>query len=248
MLNRRPEIFSALAITIGVMLIGFLLWRKPTPSEPEQAAKIAKVNQQDLSPNETTLPAVRDTLPKVAVADQKKYNEIPIVDRNDPSISSVLASLERGFLASLEVSAVGKRMSPDELSAHAKMLATFRLSQTMYEATIAEVMESEGKHVRLSIPAYQSAGEELQAKIFGMLPDAYKDDGMRKRITKQFGYFGQFPQAVTIAADTVNAGGEKLYRIEHETSVPNGVSRSRSTLSAIQLGSYAPFAPWLPKS
>lgn len=119
----------------------------------------------------------------------------------------------------------------------------------MFEATLAKVSQEKNGAI-IAIPAYSKEGEQLRRQVFDqLLPDVI-DESFRRRVTTQFGFFGSSSQQIEIKSEVTVVNGEEMYTIVHQYYDINGMGplKGVSVLAARQLGPYAPFVGWLPKS
>lgn len=227
-------------VAIGVLL--FKIGTKATSSE-EVVAQRTKQPISASSENSKTTDMAPPRLRNPVSADET----ISMIDANNPSYSVSLALLQGRFLRLLESQEETKSLSPEQLAFLSHKLSVLRLSQTMFEATVAKV-SSVRRDVAISIPAYTQQGNLLKSQVYDQLLVNIRDVYTRNRIATMFGFFGESPQVIQISSQT--ADGEEKYVFLHEYIDLNGTGPMtvRSTLAAHQLGPYTAFAGWLPKS
>jgi|GEM_PF-4639333 len=180
-------------------------------------------------------------------ASNKSAGAISFIDRNDAQYSTALAVVERSFFETLKRNDATKNIGDEHLREFAKNMAVLRLSQTVYEATIAKV-ENRGNSVVITIPAYKGDGAELEKFLRKHTPVDLTDSKSSRRLENQFFDFGGNPQTITVQVGR-EIDGHKTYDITHETETKSkGPVSIGSSLPDFQLGAYAPFAGFFPKA
>jgi hypothetical protein len=174
---------------------------------------------------------------------------IPLIDRNDPAYADVLVHLDRRALFTL--TGLPNR-SLEDVSAErlqvVQQLSRARLSQAVYEASIARVEHRPGMAVRIEIDPYRWAGRKLERQV--MRECSSRDDAeQQRRIRKFFMDFGAPRQVLTVTTLSEQIDGRPLalYSIRHDFSGWNVLPMtSGSRLPASHLVTYAPFQRWFP--
>ncbi|AOS43954.1 hypothetical protein Verru16b_01014 [Lacunisphaera limnophila] len=174
---------------------------------------------------------------------------IPLIDRNDPVYADVLVHLDRRALFTL--TGLPNR-SLEDVSAErlqvVQQLSRARLSQAVYEASIARVQSRAGQAVRIEVDPYRWAGRKLERQV--MHECSSRDDAeQQRRIRNFFMDFGTPRQVLTVTTRTEQIDGSPLavYSIRHDFGGWNVIPMSvGSLLPASHLVLYAPFQQWFP--
>lgn len=169
---------------------------------------------------------------------------IPLLDQNNPVYATALAVMDRRFLFSLTGRQGALERADETMLKLARSLSVAQLSQTMYEATIADVV-TRGSTVTITIPPYPREGEQLQSYVRDELLADVPDPRMKQNALRQFGQWGKSQQTliVTPTAERDPYDGSIIYQIEHRMESSVGIS----TLSVWYFGPYTAFAGWFPK-
>ena len=148
---------------------------------------------------------------------------------------------------SIKESELVDRLDDTQLGQLVRALALAKLSQTLYEASIAKVTYQPDGSVVIAIPSYPKQGETLKKHVFETLLQGTKDQA--PAFVTEFTFFGAGTQTLTIT-NISEPYPEKLYQIKHEITGLPGLFANRTTFSGLsirQFKQYAPFSAWLPK-
>jgi hypothetical protein len=175
---------------------------------------------------------------------------ISLLDQNNPAYATALALMDQRFLRSLTGRQGSMEHVNETLRALARSLSVAHLSQTMYEATIADVVTT-GSTVTITIPPYPREGEYLQRYVRDELLADIPDPRMKQNALRRFGQWGESRQTLIVTPTDQRDpyDGSILYQIEHRMGSINGTNSSVgiSTLSVWYFGPYTAFAGWFPK-
>ncbi|HEX2860953.1 MAG TPA: hypothetical protein VHN79_04910 [Lacunisphaera sp.] len=242
----KKHTYLLLACLLAVA--GVLLFKHTGSSDPRPGLVKNRADAPARPAGSPGAPGRETAITAVASQDARRPS-IPMVDRNNPEYTTILALLSRSFTATLKNGPLAGRLTAAQLKQCADELAVIRLSQTMYEATIAEVTVAEDHSVAIRIPVYGHETGQLQQHVFENLLPEYKGRDQQLGVARQFDHFGAYPQSITVKVHGVEYG-EKFYSILHQTDFTDagGTLRGNSIVSERQLGRYAPFAGWFPKS
>lgn len=244
---RKYLYFLLFAVLVAGFQIAYFSKRdaKEIPASGIAPDITPRTNPSSSAAERTSESAIRDGASTTVVT----ASAIPIIDGTNPNYAQPLAILERSFLRMLEWESLTKNLPPERVVALANRLAVLRLSQTMYEATIASVSKY-GDEVKIAIPAYPIEGEALRNSIFVQMFPEIESREFKAVLGTRFGYFGKGPQEITVRGDTRTENGEQVYSISHfiDFADGSGSTRGSSQLSAGRLGYYAPFHGFFPKS
>jgi hypothetical protein len=210
----------------------------PTPAAGEgNPAVAAAVAERNARPDETREISVDPGRARPAQA-------IPLLDQNNPAYLTALAVMDRRFLFSLTGRQGALEHADETMLKLARSLSVAQLSQTMYEATIADVV-THGNTVTITIPSYPGEGEQLQRHVRDELLAHVTDPEIKRNTLRRFGQWGKSPQTLIVkpTAERDPYDGSIVYQIEHRMDSSVGIS----TVSGRHLGPYTAFAGWFPK-
>jgi hypothetical protein len=155
----------------------------------------------------------------------------------------MVRALDGGYNALFQQSIPYESRNFAELEAAIRLLTTVRLSQMMYEATLATVIKSSAHSVTIAIPAYEAEGRSLQRYLEDNLHLSYKIPDLNRDLTNDFNHFGRYKQKIEVSPDG-QSRDETLYRIDYTND--NGLG-TQSNLPSSLLGAYGVFEPLFPK-
>jgi hypothetical protein len=174
---------------------------------------------------------------------------IPLIDRNDPAYADAFFYLDRRALTALtgQPNRPIEELSPERLQI-VQQLSRARLSQSVYEASIARVERPSGQTVRIEIPPYRWAGWKFQRKVMREFTPG-DDVEQQRRIRNLFMDFGAARQLLTVTTGTKQIEERPLavYSIRHDFGGWNVIPMTLgSTLPPSNLVVYAPFERFFP--
>ena len=173
---------------------------------------------------------------------------IQIIDVNNPAYDWALLQLQETFRATLRYHTRNQKVPDADIQKAIALLATARLSQMMYEATNAKVVESNAEKVSVVVPTYAIAGDQLKEFIHKNLPRQLATPEFETELASEFGSFGTFPQQLEFRKAELE-GNKQFYTIVRTSQAGAGIPiQTFSTLSIADLAAYTPFAGFLPKS
>lgn len=174
---------------------------------------------------------------------------IPLIDRNDPAHADALFHLDRRAMTTLtgRPNRPMEELSPERLKI-VQQLSRARLSQAVYESSIARVDHRPSPGARIKIPSYRWAGWKLERQV--RRECGHRDAADQwPRIRTFFSGFGARRQELTVTTRLEQIDGQPLvvYTIQHDFKTW-GTTRMTlgSTLPASHLVLYAPFQRWFP--
>ena len=237
---------SLAAVGTALLAIGVMLFKKPratsyssvhvTTVSDSAADKVSK-------PRELNEPA-QVQRPQTALADQG----LQIIDPDNPSYQGTLRQLGAYYRAIFEDLTRKQKVPNADFEKIIELLSTARLSQMMYEATNAKVVESNADKVSLVIPPYAAEGMHLKEYVYKNLPRQLATPEFENMLVSAFTSFGTYPQRLEFQKDVLD-GEKQFYKVVRSSQARGGVPLTTiSTLSFSELGDWAPFAGFFPKS
>lgn len=238
-----------ISVIVGIALLGVLAYvsrNKSSSGDPNQGLDTSTKSGASAIHAHRIQPQGEDTASSSSLKPSEE--RISQIDPSRPEYATAIAMLEQSFFSSLRRGIATQDKSDEQLYRYARALAAARLSQTMYEATVANVVKAGDDSVTISIPTYSAEGDQLKGYVLNTLLSDLKVEKLENDLTRQFAYFGRYSQSLEIRPNGTDRG-QKIYVIEHQTNVTTsfGFVRTGSILPASQLGGYTPFVGWLPK-
>jgi len=234
------------ALGSALLFFGAILFRRPSVTSQ---AHVPVIKASDSAADKVSKPR---TLNAPAQVEQRQpalaYQGIQIIDPKNPSYDWTLRQMDQSFRSTLQYLTRKQKVADADFEKTVDLLSTARLSQMMYEATAAKVIESNADNVSVVIPTYASEGMLLREYIHKNLPQVFTTPEFDDMLVSEFTSFGTYSQKLEFQKGELD-GDQQLYNIVRSTHVRAGIPlKTISTLGLRELGDYTPFYVFFPKS
>lgn len=244
-------------IVFAVLLVAFLAYRHFTQLSVRASTAHAAFVQNSLK-SVSYQASVEANKPQAV-------GKIDVISFNDATFHNELMRLHRQYLGYLDAY---QRFHPDEAAtlSHltakqryniARAMAVARLSQTLYEAEIANVDDSDPAVLKVSVPSYASEGNGIRDFLIDKITKSSQDPALAKAMTDRlagnFSRYGEFSQNVEMTQKVI--AGDNGQPLTHVTLVDKSAVRITSgmvvpmtVVSSFlkdQMYEYTPFAAFL---
>ena len=236
---------SLAAVGAALLLIGVTLFKQPHATSQ---ASVHVTTASGTKAEKVRKPREVNAQTQVPEPQSPMVEGIQIIDVTNPAYNWPLLQLQETFRGTLRYHTRNPQVPDADIQKAIALLATARLSQMMYEATTAKIVESNAETVSVVVPAYAIAGDQLKEFIHKNLPRQLATPEFETGLVNEFGSFGTFPQQLEFQKAELE-GDKRYYTIVCTTQAGAGIPlKTYSTLSLADLAAYTPFAGFLPKS